>query len=63
MVLIRLQGCGVGCPWCDTKETWDLDPAEAVPTAEMAIRSKPKWTSIAENDLANMARTLGGRIG
>lgn len=20
---IRLQGCSVGCPWCDTKETWD----------------------------------------
>jgi len=23
---IRLQGCPVGCPWCDTKYTW---PAEA----------------------------------
>lgn len=22
-VFIRLQGCGVGCPWCDTKDTWD----------------------------------------
>jgi 6-pyruvoyltetrahydropterin/6-carboxytetrahydropterin synthase len=21
MVLLRLQGCAVGCPWCDTKET------------------------------------------
>lgn len=20
---IRLQGCAVGCPWCDTKESWD----------------------------------------
>lgn len=19
---VRLQGCAVGCPWCDTKETW-----------------------------------------
>lgn len=24
MVLLRLHGCGVGCPWCDTKETWDV---------------------------------------
>jgi len=23
MVIVRLQGCDVGCPWCDTKETWD----------------------------------------
>lgn len=22
MVLLRLHGCAVGCPWCDTKETW-----------------------------------------
>ena len=24
-VFLRLQGCGVGCPWCDTKHTWALD--------------------------------------
>jgi 7-carboxy-7-deazaguanine synthase len=21
---IRLQGCSVGCPWCDTKNTWEF---------------------------------------
>src|SRR4051812_570730 len=21
-LFIRLQGCPVGCPWCDTKHTW-----------------------------------------
>lgn len=26
MVMLRLHGCGVGCPWCDTKETWDFNP-------------------------------------
>lgn len=25
MVILRLQGCAVGCPWCDTKETWKFD--------------------------------------
>ncbi len=25
-VFIRLQGCPVGCPWCDTKHTWDIPP-------------------------------------
>lgn len=24
-VFVRLQGCPVGCPWCDTKHTWTLD--------------------------------------
>lgn len=23
-LFIRLQGCDVGCPWCDTKHTWEL---------------------------------------
>lgn len=29
---IRLGGCDVGCPWCDTKESWD---AEAHPSYEV----------------------------
>ncbi len=24
-VFVRLQGCPVGCPWCDTKHTWDVE--------------------------------------
>lgn len=24
-MFVRLQGCDVGCPWCDTKHTWDRD--------------------------------------
>lgn len=23
MVIVRTQGCSVGCGWCDTKETWN----------------------------------------
>jgi 7-carboxy-7-deazaguanine synthase len=23
---VRLQGCPVGCPWCDTKHTWEVLP-------------------------------------
>ncbi|SHH22704.1 7-carboxy-7-deazaguanine synthase QueE [Ferrimonas marina] len=25
-VFLRLQGCPVGCAWCDTKHTWHCDP-------------------------------------
>ena len=28
MVLLRLHGCDVGCPWCDTKETWAFEATE-----------------------------------
>lgn len=27
MILLRLQGCPVGCTFCDTKETWAMDDA------------------------------------
>jgi 7-carboxy-7-deazaguanine synthase len=23
-IFVRLQGCPVGCPWCDTKHTWTI---------------------------------------
>ena len=25
-IFVRLQGCPVGCPWCDTKHTWETKP-------------------------------------
>lgn len=32
MALVRLQGCGVGCPWCDTRHSWTKEPrAEDAP--------------------------------
>ena len=35
-IFVRLQGCPVGCPWCDTKHTWTLDNA-LVTTAQQVI--------------------------
>ena len=29
-VFARLQGCTVGCTWCDTKYSWDADAGRAV---------------------------------
>lgn len=31
-VFVRLMGCDVGCPWCDTKHTWHVKPELAVGT-------------------------------
>lgn len=25
-IFLRLQGCDVGCAWCDTKHTWEINP-------------------------------------
>ena len=29
-VFVRLQGCSVGCAWCDTKYSWDPGAGRAV---------------------------------
>ena len=32
---VRLQGCPVGCPWCDTRFTWHLNIARRIPAADV----------------------------
>jgi len=38
---VRLQGCDVGCPWCDTKYTWAVDPAHAATLADIVSKVDP----------------------
>lgn len=49
MLLLRFQGCYVGCPFCDTKETWNIDPQNEAGPAE-AVGTNPKffWSSGSE---------------
>lgn len=30
-IFIRLQGCPVGCAWCDTKHTWEKRGSGSLP--------------------------------
>ncbi|MFC4699780.1 7-carboxy-7-deazaguanine synthase QueE [Glaciecola siphonariae] len=36
-IFVRLQGCPVGCPWCDTKHTWEVKPDKLV-SSEIIMR-------------------------
>lgn len=36
---IRLGGCDVGCPWCDVKESWDMDQHPQVNVTDLADRA------------------------
>lgn len=42
-IFIRLQGCPVGCPWCDTQHTWKQRAEDQVPLT--AIVEKPAASS------------------
>src|SRR5205814_8777322 len=32
---VRLQGCGVGCHWCDTKYSWDTGAGREIPAGRV----------------------------
>jgi len=38
-IFIRMQGCDVGCPWCDTKHTWKTDIEQRIDVDEIARRA------------------------
>lgn len=56
MVLLRLHGCGVGCPFCDTKETWDVNPAHCVASIGEARGANPKYTIVGPHTIAQYIR-------
>lgn len=52
-IFVRLQGCPIGCPWCDTKHTWTLNPElERSSKAVMEQSGESElWFSQAVDDL------------
>lgn len=47
-IFVRLQGCPVGCSWCDTKHTWTLDPELAITPEQLLTKrgDSPSWTGL-----------------
>jgi len=55
---IRLQGCPVGCPWCDTKHTWpDRIDRKRVEISEMLRKrqSAPTWAAMSAHQVVEAA--------
>lgn len=62
-IFMRLQGCGVACPWCDTKHTWALDPSRRISAEEMLAKEAdaPTYAEMTAAELAQVARGLESR--
>jgi 7-carboxy-7-deazaguanine synthase len=56
MVILRLQGCAVGCPFCDTKETWEVRDKDYVPRLADARGQNRSWTLIEPAEITAIIR-------
>jgi len=52
-IFIRLQGCPVGCAWCDTKHTWEIKNAEQVICQVMLTKKQEteQWSLLSINEI------------
>ena len=53
MVILRLHGCEVGCPFCDTRETWSVAPENRVETIDAALGANALWCEVDARDVAS----------
>jgi 7-carboxy-7-deazaguanine synthase len=55
-VFIRLQGCPVGCAWCDTKQTWWVQESDKTSISDIIIKTadSPTWCSMSAKELVSL---------
>jgi 7-carboxy-7-deazaguanine synthase len=59
-IFVRLQGCPVGCSWCDTRHTWGVDPKVRVPSCQVLDRSNESdaWSPMSAVEICESFQRL-----
>ncbi|GAA6206501.1 7-carboxy-7-deazaguanine synthase QueE [Thalassotalea sp. SU-HH00458] len=52
-IFLRLQGCPVGCSWCDTKHTWEINLSDEVDQQVMINKTaeSDNWAALTSEDI------------
>ncbi|WP_354623938.1 7-carboxy-7-deazaguanine synthase QueE [Psychromonas sp. MME2] len=60
-IFVRLQGCDVGCAWCDTKNTWHIDPDKETQLTNLTDQSNDSdcWAGVTAQDIIDEIKRLG----
>ncbi|NMP32421.1 7-carboxy-7-deazaguanine synthase QueE [Thalassotalea sp. M1531] len=57
-VFIRLQGCPVGCSWCDTKHTWEVNSDLRIPISDLLAQKEETedWAELTVQEISDLFR-------
>ncbi|MDM7860012.1 7-carboxy-7-deazaguanine synthase QueE [Alteromonas sp. ASW11-36] len=60
-IFVRLQGCPVGCPWCDTQHTWEVEDENNIPVRDMMAKSTDTamWSAMSVSDIFSTLEDCG----
>ncbi len=59
-IFIRLQGCDVGCAWCDTKHTWSLKEEDRATLSQVIDQSNTssQWADATAEEILMAIKSL-----
>ena len=62
-IFVRLQGCPVGCSWCDTKHTWEINPELLITLGDTSSKKAESdhWASATPDELLALFQSRGYR--
>ncbi|WP_372882234.1 7-carboxy-7-deazaguanine synthase QueE [Psychromonas sp.] len=60
-IFLRLQGCDVGCAWCDTKHTWEIKADKQSDLILLTDRSNEseRWANVTAQEIIAEIKRLG----
>lgn len=60
-IFIRLQGCPVGCPWCDTQHTWEMNDSDRIAITDVLAKQQASanFAEVTSEDILAQIRARG----